>query len=73
MDKVFILAGILLGSILIIENIVSWMIWYLFLSTNVNTWMLVFVSILIWIMIWYWIKWYLTNKSSDYWNDDYDF
>ncbi len=74
MDKVLILVWILLGSVLIIENIVSGMIWYLFLSTNANTGMLSFVSILIWIIIWYWVRWYMNNKSSnDYDNDEYDF
>ncbi len=73
-DKILIAWGILLGSILIIENMVSGLFWYLFLDTSANNGLVIFVSLLIWAGMWYWIKWLSNSKnSSDYDNDEYDF
>ena len=71
MDKALILIWILLGSILIIENLVTWLRWYLFLSSSSSTWTLSGVSIVIWIMIWYWVRWLMVRKEGE--EDDYDF
>jgi len=73
-DKVLIGGGILLGSVLIIENVVSWLYWYLFLSTNSNNWLVIFVSLIIWTAMGYWIKGITLNKNNidDNW-DDYNF
>jgi hypothetical protein len=72
-DKVLVLGGILLGSILVIENMVTWMIWYLFLDPAANSWVIVLVSIIIWIAIGYWTRNWLidSNKEEEY--DDYNF
>ncbi len=63
-----ILIWVLLASVLVIENMVVWMIWYLFLDPWANVGIVVFVAVIIWIMIWYWIKWNMTDNN----NDDYD-
>jgi hypothetical protein len=73
-DKVLILIWVLLGSILIIENMVSWLFWYLFLDTNANNWLIIFVAIIIWIGMWFWIKWILWSKKDlNEEEDDYNF
>ncbi len=71
-DKILILGWILLWSILIMENLVSGYAAYVFFDTWSKTWTLSVVSIGVWIMIWYWIKWFLSkdNKKDD---DSYDF
>jgi hypothetical protein len=72
-DKVLISIWILLSSILIIENIVSWLTWYLFLDTSANNWLIILVSIIIWIGMWFWIKWFFWEKKETEDGDDYNF
>jgi len=72
-DKALILVWVLLGSVLIIENMVSWLFWYLFLDTSANNWLIIFVAILIWIGMWFWIKWILWKKNDLEDEDDYNF
>lgn len=62
-DKVLIWGGILLGSILIIENIVNSAGAYLFLDYT-NTWTVVFVSVLIWVAMWFWFKWFMNRETT---------
>ncbi len=71
-DKALVGMWILLGSVLIIENMVSWLFWYLFLDTSANNWLVIFVSILIWMGMWFWIKWLLSSKKDPE-EEDYDF
>jgi hypothetical protein len=71
-DKILISIWILLSSVLIIENMVSWLTWYLFLDTNTNNWLIIFVAIIIWICMWFWIKWFFWEKK-DTEEDDYNF
>jgi hypothetical protein len=71
-DKILILVGVLLGSVLIIENMVSSLTWYLFLDTSANNWLIIFVAIIIWICMWFWIKWFFWEKK-DTEEDDYNF
>lgn len=70
LDKVLILVWILLGTVLIIENIVNSSGAFLFLDFT-NTGFVVFFSIIIWIAIWYWLKWKMSSK--DYNDEDYDY
>ena len=74
-DKVLVFGWISLGAILIIENMVSWYSWYLFLDTWASAGSVVIVSILIWAWIWFWIKWLINNKSKNENEneDDYNF
>ena len=72
-DKALISIWILLWSVLIIENMVSWLFWYLFLDTSANNWLVIFVSIIIWIWMWFWIKWLISNKKGLEEDDEYDF
>jgi len=70
-NKILVGVWILLSSVLIIENIIVSAGAYLFLPYT-NTWTVIFVSVLIWISIWFWIKW-LTIKTDYKSEDDYDF
>ena len=72
-DKALISVWILLGSVLIIENMVSWLFWYLFLDQSANNWLIIFVAIVIWIGMWFWIKWILLKKNGSEDEDEYDF
>jgi len=69
MNKILIGGGILLGSILLVENFILSqsayiLIWYW------NTWSLTMFSIFIWIIFWYWIKWLIAEKSTDKYDDE---
>lgn len=72
-DKALIAVWILLGSILVIENIVSGSFWYLFLDRSANNWTVVFVSILIWLGMWLWIRGIFLSKKELDDEDEYDF
>ena len=70
-NKIFVFWGIAVAAILIIENMVTWMPAYVFIDSWSTAYMLSFVSIIVWIFIWYWIKWMLEKETGD--NDNYDF
>ena len=70
-DKVLVAGGILLGSILFIENMVITSVGYLFLYNSVKTWIIVFVGILIGAALWYGIRWLLEKKEYST-EEDYD-
>lgn len=74
-DKTLILIWILLGSILVVENLVTWLKAYVFLWTSMSTWVLSLFSIFIWMMIGYGMRWKFKNGSKDNDDDweDYDF
>ncbi len=72
-DKILIAVGILLGSILVIENMVIWQMWYLFLAQWTNVWIIIFIALLIWVSLWYWVRGILNNKSVEDESDEYDF
>lgn len=72
-DKILIFGWIALGAILVIENMVNGITWYLFLDSSANVWIIIFISIWIWIWIWVWIKWILGIKKSPDEDDDYKF
>lgn len=70
MNYALVFWGIALAAILFIENAVIWW-WttYIFLwHSNAGT--LVLVSLFIWILIWFWLKSFMTDKSS---TEDEDF
>ncbi len=71
LDKSLILVWILLGSVLVIENVVSWYPAYLFLDTSANLWITMLIAILIGVMIWYWIRWKISKSSNQ--DDDFDY
>jgi hypothetical protein len=70
LDKVLILGWILLGTVLIIENIVNSSWAFLFLDFT-NTWLVVFVSIVIWVATWYWVRWKMSSK--EYNDEEFDY
>ena len=73
-DKILIAIGILLGSILVVENMVMWMYWYLFLDASSNVWVIVLVALFIWTAGWYWVRWLLSNNNNnEYETDDFNF
>lgn len=71
MNKIFVFWGLALSAILIIENLVNSMPAYVFIDSSSNNAFLSFISIIIWIFIWYGIKWFLEKDNWD--NDNYDF
>ena len=71
MNKIFVFGGIALSAILIIENMVVKLPAYVFIDSWSSAWFLSFISTILWIFIWYWIKWFLEKGSWD--DDNYDF
>lgn len=67
MNKILIWVSFLLWTILVIVNSISVQP-MLFISAAGN-WTVVFVSIVIWIMGWFWIKWILNERSKENYND----
>lgn len=70
MDKILIWVWILLGSVLVVENLVvnfsSYvLIWIMPTST------LALLSIVVWLMIGYGIRWLMTNKKEDDYDDGF--
>lgn len=63
--KSLVLIWILLASVLIIENMVVPFQGFIFLWVS-TTWVLSMFSILIWIMIWFWVHWMMMNKDQEY-------
>jgi len=59
LNKILIFWGLALSSILIIENIVIPTQAFVFISSNSKTWILSFISTLVWMGIWYGIKWFI--------------
>lgn len=60
--------GLSVSAILIIENMVSATTAYVLWDNSSQTWFLSLVSTIVWIIIWYGIKWFQSNNSED----DYD-
>lgn len=60
-----ILVWILLSAVLLVENMIIPLQWYVFLW-NSTTWALTFWAIIVWMMLWYWISWYMNSKDWDY-------
>ncbi len=73
LDKILIGVWVLLSSILIIENIVTSSSWYLFLDKNAGTWLIIFVSIIIWMAMWYGVKWIMSKNKNIEEDDSYNF
>ena len=71
-NKILIFGGLALAAILIVENMVVPTQAFVFLSRNSTTWMLSFVSILIWISIWFGLKSLLAQDSNKY-DENLDF
>jgi len=68
MNKILIGASILLSSILLVENMVNSndayvLIWYK------STFLLTLLSLFIWAAFWFGIKWFLSEKPSDNYDD----
>ena len=69
MDKILVWASILLGSILVVENMIVWWYAYIWIWTS-SSWTLVLVSMLIWVMLGYWGKWLLIMQNLKNNDDD---
>lgn len=70
-NKILVFGGIALAAILIVENMVTWFMAYVFIDSGSKAWILSSVSVLMWIFIWYWARWML-QKDVEEW-DGYDF
>ncbi len=70
LNKILVFWGLALSAILIVENMVTWMMAYVFIDSSSKAWILSIVSIIIWIGIWYWLKWMF---GWDKWIEDEDF
>ena len=71
MNKVLILISILFTSVLIVSNIAGWVPNGAYIITwNGDTSTLVIISVITWIIAWYWLKWYLSEKPNNNYDDD---
>ena len=70
LNLIFVFGGLAVWAVLIVENMVSWMVAYVFIDTG-WTRLLSLVSIITWIFIWYWLKWVFTDEKVN--EDDYNF
>ena len=69
MNKILIWISILLWSVLVVENLVMWttaqiIIWYW------KTWTMAIFAIFLWFIWGFWLKWYLSEKWWNDYNDD---
>lgn len=71
LNKIFVFWGIALVAILVIENIVWWSYAYIFLDSSWSSGTLSLVSSVIWIFIWYGIKWFISDKKWDFNENDF--
>ena len=71
MNKIFVFWWLALWAILVVENMVSWMTAYVFIDSSAKSWFLSFVSIIVGMFIWFWLKWMFEKDNWD--NDNYDF
>ena len=71
-NKILIFGWLALSAILIVENMVVPTQAFVFLSRWSTTWMLSFVSILIWIAVWFGLKWILSQDWDSY-DENLDF
>ncbi len=72
MNIAFVFIGISLAAILIIENMVIWMPAIVFIDSSSKWWILSIVSIIIWIFIWFWLRW-MSNKDKSNNDDNFDY
>ena len=70
-NKIFVFWGIAIWAILIVENIVSWGLAYLFIDSWAKASTLSFISIVVWMFIWYGLKGMFSKDNID--DDNYDF
>jgi hypothetical protein len=71
LNKILVFWWLALGAILVIENIVGWWYAYIFIDDSGSAYMLSFISIIIWILMWYWLRWMFESNNWD--SDNYDF
>ena len=71
LNKIFVFWWMALAAILIVENMVTWMSAYVFIDSSSKWWILSFVSIIVWMFIWYWLRWMFTK--DDWEDENYDF
>ena len=64
-NKILMFWGLALSAILIVENMVVPTQAFVFLSKSSTTWMLSIVSIIIWVAIWFWIRWFMNQEDSN--------
>lgn len=73
MDKIFVILGLALAAILVIENMVSWLQAYVFIDSWAKAWFLSFVSVIVGIFVWYGIRWLISKNKNDDYDSDLDF
>ena len=72
-DKIMIFGWIAISAILIVENMITWSYAFVGIAAS-KTWILSLVSIIIWIFMWYGIRWIVSGNDNSNDNDDlYDF
>ena len=64
-NKILVFWSLSLVAILFVENIVSGQQAYVFIDTSSTTWILTIVSTIIWVIMWFWIKWMLTKEKKE--------
>jgi hypothetical protein len=70
-NKIFVFWWIAIWAILIVENIVSGGLAYVFIDSWAKASTLSFVSIVVWMFIWYGLKWMFSKENWD--DESYDF
>lgn len=72
LNKILVFWGLALAAILIVENTVIWSSGtaYIFLWYS-TPWNLVITTLILWMIIWYWIKSFFIKGNWD--DDNYDF
>lgn len=69
-NKILIFGWLALSAILIVENMVVPTQAFVFISKSSTSWMLSIISIILWIGIWFWFRWFLNqDDSNDEWLD----
>jgi len=71
LNKILVFWGLALAAILIVENMVTWWLAYVFIDSWAKASTLSFVSVVIGMFIWYWLKWMFEKSNGD--DDNYDF
>jgi hypothetical protein len=61
-NKIFVFWWIALSAILVIENMVTGWNAIVFIDNGSKAWFLSVVSVIVWMFIWYWIKWMLEKE-----------
>jgi len=71
LNKIFVFLGLALAAILIVENMVTGQLAYVFIDTWAMSSTLSFVSVIVWMFIGYWLRGMFEKSNWD--DENYDF